>query len=242
MNTSLLFPLRLGRTVPLSYLGASVTKLNEGRIQGSLAVYDSNDITTTAGFNTLFDNGANILGMWRVLTDFGNRPGSHAIIGTYATGNFTALDPLDWAFFPGQGLVASEVRGSWSVTYVAEQQLWADPCMPTRNLGLTAAVGSASSKNNPFETAFHIKCEGNGLNCARPKDRMGIGYFYSGLSGNFQNLLSRFAIGDFQGGEIYYNAEITPWFHLTLDYQVVQPAMAALDTASVLGMRAKIDF
>ena len=242
MNTSLLLPLSVGRTVPLAYLGASVIKMNEGRVQGSLSVFDSNDITTTGGFDTLFDNGANLLGFWRLFTCFGGRPGSHGILATYATGEFTSLDPLDWAFFPGQGIVAGQVRGSWSVTYIAEQQLWADPCMPGRNLGLLAVVGSASSKNNPFETTFHIKCEGNGLSCARPKDRVGIGYFYSGLSGNFQNLLQRFAIGDFQGGEIYYNAEITPWFHLTVDYQLIQPASAALDTASVLGLRANIDF
>ena len=79
-----------------------------------------------------------------------------------------------------------EVAGSWSVTYIAEQQLWADPCAPTRNLGLLAVIGSASSKNSPFETTLHIKCEGSGLCCKRPNDRVGIGYFYSGLSGDFK--------------------------------------------------------
>ncbi len=44
------------------------------------------------------------------------------------------------------------------------------------------------------------------------------------------------------GGEVYYNAEITPWFHLTGDLQVINPGPQALDTAVVLGLRAKIDF
>ena len=103
MNASLLLPLSVGRTVPLAFLGMSVTKMNEGKVQGSLAIYDSNNIPTTAGLNTLFDNGVNILGFWRFFTNFGNRPGSHAIMGTYATGDFTSLDPLDWAFFSRTG-------------------------------------------------------------------------------------------------------------------------------------------
>jgi porin len=71
---------------------------------------------------------------------------------------------------------------------------------------------------------------------------MRIGYFYSGLSGDFKNLLSPFAVGDLQGGEVYYNAEITPWFHLTADIQVVQSALAANNTATVVGLRANLDF
>ena len=76
----------------------------------------------------------------------------------------------------------------------------------------------------------------------RPGDRVGIGYFHSGLSSNFKDLLSQFSVNDLQGGEIYYNAEITPWFHLTADLQVVQAALAANDTATVAGLRANIDF
>ena len=62
------------------------------------------------------------------------------------------------------------------------------------------------------------------------------------MSGDLQQLLNVFDVGDFQGGEIYYNAQITPWFHLTADLQVVEPALGANDTAVVAGMRAKLEF
>jgi len=40
---------------------------------------------------------------------------------------------------------------------------------------------------------------------------------------------------------MYYNAEVTPWFHLTTDMQVVEPSFRDLgSTAFVLGMRGKI--
>jgi porin len=37
-------------------------------------------------------------------------------------------------------------------------------------------------------------------------------------------------------------AEITPWFHLTGDLQVINPGLQALDIAVVFGLRGKIDF
>ena len=74
-------------------------------------------------------------------------------------------------------------------------------------------------------------------------DTLGVGYFYSDLSGDFKSLLAAAAldVGDLQGVELYYNAEFTPWFHVTADLQVIEPAERTSDTALVLGLRAKID-
>ena len=74
---------------------------------------------------------------------------------------------------------------------------------------------------------------------------MGVGYFYSGLSGDVKNFFASIRrapdLRDLQGVELYYNAAITPWFHLTADVQFVQPAVSDNDTAVVLGLRGKID-
>jgi porin len=40
---------------------------------------------------------------------------------------------------------------------------------------------------------------------------------------------------------LYYNAEITPWFHLTADLQIVEPAVQANDTAVAFVLRGKIN-
>ena len=42
------------------------------------------------------------------------------------------------------------------------------------------------------------------------------------------------------GAEVYYNAAVTPWFHLTLDFQVVDNQNVANDTAFILGLRANV--
>jgi porin len=57
-------------------------------------------------------------------------------------------------------------------------------------------------------------------------------------------------IGNDQAVELFYNYAVTPWFRLTPDLQVVFPARErtlppnpqSIDTALVLGLRAKIDF
>lgn len=57
-------------------------------------------------------------------------------------------------------------------------------------------------------------------------------------------------VRDDQAIELFYNITVTPWFHLTPDLQVLIPARErtlppgaeSINTAVVLGLRAKIDF
>ena len=72
---------------------------------------------------------------------------------------------------------------------------------------------------------------------------MGVGYFYDGLSSEFRSLVNAALpdIQDVQGCELYYNAAITPWFHLTADLQIIDNQNVADDTAVIVGLRGKID-
>ncbi len=38
------------------------------------------------------------------------------------------------------------------------------------------------------------------------------------------------------------NIEVTPWFHLTPDLQIVESARTAVDTVYITGIRAVLDF
>ncbi len=242
MNASSFLPLTIATTIPLSFNGAGVLKLNERRIQGGLLVYDSNNISTTTGLSELFDNGANIAGLWRFFTNLGGQPGSHLFMGTYGTGTFNSLDPNGWAFVPGDGLVVPNAEGSWSATYILEQQLWADRCDKNRNIGLFSQWGLADPETSPYQWCMNVSLDAQGLVRSRPQDRMGAAYFYSGLSSDLKALASPLIpLDDVQGGELYYNAAITPWCFLTTDLQFVEPANERNDTATVLGMRLSID-
>jgi porin len=170
------------------------------------------------------------------------KPGSHMFVGTWASGDFTSLDGNSWVITPGQGIVAGKETGSWSLTYFLEQQLWADRCNKKRNVGLLSQWGYADPETNPFEWVGNVSLQANGPFRGREADSMGIGWFYSGLSSDFKNLLSPpLEIRDLTGVEAYYSAAITPWFHLTADAQVVEPAERNnRNTATLLGLRAKI--
>ncbi len=242
MNTSSFFPLTVARTVPLSFMGAGALTLNEGRIQGALLAIDSNNVPTTTGFDNLFDNGANIVSFWRFFTEFGDQPGSHLFMGTYANGTYTSLDPTGWSVVPGAGLVAPEAKGSWSATYIVEQQLWADGCDPARTVGLFSQWGLADPDTSPYAWCMNVSLQGKGLVRSRRNDWMGASYFYSGLSNELKTLASPILpLGDVQGGELYYNAAILPSCFLTSDLQVVQPADLNNDTAIVLGLRLSMN-
>jgi len=46
---------------------------------------------------------------------------------------------------------------------------------------------------------------------------------------------------ELQGVELYYNAAITPHFHLTADLQIIDNENQAEETAIIFGLRGKID-
>ena len=73
---------------------------------------------------------------------------------------------------------------------------------------------------------------------------MGVAYFYNQLSSDFKQLVNTLPTVDVQnvhGAEVYYNAAITPWFHLTADLQIVDNENRADNTAVIFGLRGKID-
>jgi porin len=72
---------------------------------------------------------------------------------------------------------------------------------------------------------------------------MGVSGWYNGMANDFINLaaIAGAAVQDNWGLELYYNREMTPWFHLTGDLQVLENSNPAADTSLVLGMRGIID-
>jgi porin len=243
MNTSVFFPMTLAKTVPLAFNGAGLLKMHGKQIQGGVVVLDPRNIPTTSGLNDMFANGASVVGLWRIFTEMGGQPGSHMFVGTWASGDFTSLDGNSWVITPGQGIVAGQETGTWSLLYILEQQLWADHCNEKRNVGLMSQWSYADPETNPYEWVGNVSLQANGPFRGREADKMGVGWFYSGLSSDFKNLLSPpLEIRDLTGFEAYYNAAITPWFHLTADVQVVEPAERNnRNTAFLFGLRAKIN-
>ena len=249
MNASFVLPLNFG--VPLgvySVPGAGLFKTRGREIEGALAVIDTKDYTNKFAFEDLFDRGATILGLWKFFYNIHGLPGYSSVIVAYDTRKFNSIDPSSWIIIPGQGVVRPEVRGSWAVSYVVDQKLWMDPDNPKRNVGMFGFIGIADDNPNVIQTACSITLEVNGLVPGRERDSFGVGYFYSGLSSNFKDLLGALpgplslSLRDSQGFEAYYKFGVTPWLDITADLQVVQPNLVGVDTAVIAGLRSKVTF
>ncbi|HID75127.1 MAG TPA: hypothetical protein EYP56_03930 [Planctomycetaceae bacterium] len=81
--------------------------------------------------------------------------------------------------------------------------------------------------------------------CCPPSeaDSFGVGWYYLGTSSESGPLASLGGpVADGQGVEVFYNWEVSPWFHLTTDLQVMVPARKTVGPTLVLGFRAKMDF
>jgi len=243
MNVSFLLPPTLFRTTGLSFNGGGVLVMEGAQIQSAFLVYDPRSTSTTVAPN-LFGDGAVMLGYHRFFTDCCGLPGSHGFLANYSNRTYTSTDPLDWTLIPGQGLAAGQKAGSWSMAYFLDQMLWVDCCNEKRNLRLFSVWGFADGNPNPYRWSGNVQIQGAGLIGCRESDTMGVGYFYDALSSEFKTLVSAapaFNIEDIQGIELYYNAAITPWFHLTGDLQIIDNQNVGDRTAVVLGLRAKID-
>lgn len=241
MNASMVLPVTVARVVPLSFMGAGALKYRGKQIQGGLLVYDTNNVTTTSGFENLGDNGANILGFWRFFTCVDGLPGSHFFGGIWSTGDFVSFDPAGFVIVPDEGIVAVPRSGAYTLLYIWEQTLWMDCCHKDRNVTFLTQWGLADEKTSPFGWSCNLAVQAKGFNRCRPHDTMGIGYFHTGLSDDFQNLLSSaLTLHNVDGVELYYNAAITKCFQLTTDLQVIEPADVSNDTAVVLGIRGTV--
>ena len=108
-------------------------------------------------------------------------------------------------------------------------------------MGVFARVQYADPDTNPWNYSISGGINAKGLIPGRDNDAMGIAYSYNRLrKGRFLNAVG---IADSSSVlEAFYNIELTPAAHLTLDVQVVDPALPNVDTAVILGTSMQIDF
>lgn len=239
MNVSAINPLNIIPSVPVVSNTAGVMKMGAKGPECGLLVLESQNSPTTVGLE--FPNGVTLTGFGRKYTNFGDLAGSHMLLGTYGTGDYTSFDTNGWVITPPGGVVPGRESGTWSAIYVGEQRLWQDPCNEKRYTRMQAYAGTSSRVDSPFAFTTSVSVEAFGPMDERPADRMGAAWFYSNLNSPFQNAFSAITpLGNIQGGEVYYNAQITPWFNLTLDVQVIEPAIRANDTTVVLGLRGSV--
>jgi porin len=252
MNLGLTFPIPLMRTVPYSTLGAGFAVLEQGHPIFSFMVLDTRNTPTVAGFDSLFNNGAVMLSALSIPVEPFGLPGHQTVGGSYSTGRYNNLEATSY-YDPATGPVVNfgTVAGSWSVYYSADQALYVDPSNPKRSWGVFTNFGLADDGPSPVRWSAAAGLGGSSPWVSRPLDTFGIGYSFVDYSSPVRNLAPvLLPIGSDQAIELFYNIAVTPWCHLTPDFQVLLPTRERtlppnaqnIDTAVVVGLRAKIDF
>ena len=246
MNAALVWNPILGRTMNYATLGAGAAVLSDGQAVASLTVYDTHDATTTSGFEHLGDNGAIIYPTVTVPTRFFDLPGHQGLWGAYSSGRYEIVDEQSQNQIPPalQGAPPMMLkRGTWWITYVFDQALWADPADQKRAWGVFGNVGISDGKPNPIRWSAIGGVGGTSPIPGRELDTFGVGYYYLGFSDDFKHDAKSFVpVRDERGLEVFYDIAVTPWCHLAADLQVITPVLDSSHNSIVPGIRLKIDF
>ncbi|MCA9163277.1 MAG: carbohydrate porin [Planctomycetales bacterium] len=241
-NTSLLVPVNGLPTVPLATLGAGAIFSVDGMPFAQLMVMNSSDTVTTSGFEDLFDNGAVILGSVNLPVPIAGKLGIHTLSGAWNTKTFTSLDQDGRIIIPNVPLI--QTAGSWVVWWSGAQYLYQDPSDPMKGWGIFGRAGASDGAVNPIRYFFNAGIGGQSPFVGRERDLFGIGWFYNRFSNQIGPAATA-ALGleaASTGVEIYYNYAVTPYFKVTPDLQIIEPGTNQANTATVVGIRAELDF
>lgn len=229
------------RTFPYASLGLGFLMLGEDPQETfSVTVLNPTDTARTSGFDELFAEGVAIGAEYRFPTNLFNKPGHQLYGGTWNSREFVALNQDPRIILPQVPIATS--NGSWTVYYNFDQYLHTDPCDPTKGWGVFGRAGIGDDSNNLVAWFLSAGIGGNSPLAGRQADTFGVGWYYSKTSDEIAPFISFLVggIGDGQGVELFYNYQVTPWFHLTPDMQVLIPGRQQLDTALLVGLRGVI--
>lgn len=232
-----------GRTIPYSGLGAGFSYLRDNDPIFTILVYDTNSPIGTSGFENLFSNGATLFAHLRIpVTPFGLL-GHQSLDGAYATGTSSPLSKDDYLSFSPPTIAAAQQTGSWVVTYGFDQFLFVRSDAPNKGWGLFGSISFADAQTNPMQSCLLAGVGGTSPVPHRESDSYGVGYYFVEVSPVLRQLMNTVSpLHNEQGVELYYTAQLTRWFTLTADMQVIDPAQRQSSLATVCGLRAKISF
>lgn len=225
-----------------STLGAGLTIRDELEPVFNFYLLDTHYTPTTSGFSTLFSNGMVAYGEFRLRTHWFDRPGHSTVGFLYSTATRTSLDSDPYlllaAILTGGPLPTRD--SAWTATYHFDQVLYTDPDNLNRNWTLNGDFGLTDGDPNPIRWFANLTLVGGSPIRVREHDTIGVGYYHLGVSN--MSILELHGVGAENGVELFYNAAVTPWFHITPDLQVIDPAQRNNATALLVGLRARLSF
>ena len=249
-NMNLAMPLSPGLIVPYSVLGVAAVYMPNPNLTITGLICTSSDTSNNTGFNKL-DDGLTALVTLEYQYKMNGLPGGFTLLPGYGWDN--KFNEINGRIIIEDGqLVASTKDKTWFFSADIWQYLWvedevnqlintADGRQDLQGVGVFSRIEVADKDTNPADFYISVGVNAKGLIPGRDNDAMGIAYSYNSM--NKGRFLDFIGIEDTSTAlELFYNLELTPAVHLTLDAQVVNSALPNMDTATILGTSLQMHF
>lgn len=216
-------------------------------------------------FDSLLDDENTYAAQYTYSSRFGGLPGKYTAIAAYSTKDIMNSDISDRQFLEESlGEVPVDTKDeNYTFLLNVEQFFWTEA--ESRNaanqrlkdsdhpgvhqhhngpqgVGVFARAGWAPDDRNVIDQFYSLGIGGRGILIPnRGNDTWGLGWSGIHISEDLRDLNP--ALRTFEhAGEVFYNLEVFPAAHLTINSQVIRPADKTVDTAYTLGARLQIDF
>jgi porin len=212
-------------------------------------LYNTTDSSTTTGFGDIGDGWT-----WSTEAQFqyrlGDLPGGQNVAVIYADDNMFLN--FNRSTISPEGVLLVGEDNTWAAYWSGWQYLFtldevpdridvSDGRADLRGIGLFARFGLADDDTNPIAWSFSTGVGGRGLVPGRDDDTFGLAFAYSDIDrGPFAAILG--FDEDAYGFEAFHNFALAAGVALTLDAQVINPAVDGVNTATILGARLNIRF
>lgn len=245
----------LGAFIPYTTLGVAGIWAPSKRHTLAILGVQSTGSATTSGFDN-FNGDYTIGAQYQFSPTFGGTlPGNYRILAGYDTKDVVEF-AVDRRHLIGEiiGVVpVAKKSDNYALIINFDQYLWVKggrpvagrEAQPPVGIGIFGRAGWAPKDRNVIDQFYSVGIGGYGMIPGRDYDQWGIGWGGTHVSGDLRDDLGALG-GDVRewehGVEVFYNAQLIPAVHLTVNAQVINTPVRSRDTVFTLGGRLQIDF
>jgi porin len=208
----------------------------------TLAVYDPESALNRSGLEDPFDEGVSFLVGVDFPAEIDGRSGTYGVKAAASTRNGIDLRDIPGLLLPPEAQDQLREKGNpYFLAFAFDQYLFQSESNPRDGWGLFGQIGISDGNPTPISWSALVGIGGSSPLRGRNRDEFGIGLYHYALSSGLKDSLEPLIrIDDEQGLEIFYKREVTPWFLVSADFQVIDPFLRDRDTAIYCGLRAKL--
>ncbi len=242
---SIMSILTWGRWLTLSQYGVAGWTIAHDMPSSGFIVAGHDNVTTTWDPSDSFSDGVGIMLFHRFVYEIGGLPGYLYVAPGGSTKKYNSLDPADWTVLPGEGPVDTKKKRPWSFATYLHQVFWQHKGDANRRAHAFAGISISDDNPSFADWGVFANVQAFGPFDARPHDRMGLAGHYYHYADDYVDLVSGIPGENLRDNswtfEAFYNVQLTPWLHLTPNFQYAQNEQKSDDPAVIPGLRLVID-